>query len=600
MSAVTFAANSSSCRSARRWDDLAAVTLLVILVSLIYGARLTRQPVAGEESRWATGAREMLATGDWIVPRQQGRVFPERPPMTMWAMAVGGWLCGDFDLIAIRLPSVVAIALTTIILYIYARILASPFAALVAAVVYATMGQVMQIGRLGESEALFALFVSASLLLWHLGYMRGWPVLATWCIGFGCAALAALVKGPQAPVYFVAITAVYLAVRRDLQYLIRWQYAAAACVFATIVAAWQIPFYLATDWQAVAATWSGLAADRIHLGGLAKHIVTYPLETFACLLPWSPLLVALAKRETRELLADRRPVTTFLYTALLVAYPTVWLATGARGRYFMPLYPLVAVLIALIIERCSTARIGRYPRRAWHQFLLLSSVLIVAGGIAIGVLGLLFKERAASLHQPAWFCLLFAAAAATAVAVLWRCYRAPRRFVPMIAVLVVAAFVGFGYTGAVINVNVARWSDITRTVADIKNTLPRGTTLVSFTPIEHRFAYCFQEPIPELEWPDELQDLPEHVDYFCFMRHAGDTANRRFAGRGRTMTYTSGTLPFAWEEITAISVARSQRERNTRIVVLGRVVRPIRAEISDATRPKISTAARAAQTERQK
>ena len=31
-----------------------------------------------------------------------------------------------------------------------------------------------------------------------------------------------------------------------------------------IVAAWQIPFYFATDWRMVVATWSGLAADRIH------------------------------------------------------------------------------------------------------------------------------------------------------------------------------------------------------------------------------------------------------------------------------------------------------------------------------------------------
>ncbi|MCI0331652.1 MAG: glycosyltransferase family 39 protein [Planctomycetes bacterium] len=598
MSDVTSIANSPIDRSARRWDDLAAVTLLVILVSLIYGARLTRQPIAGEESRWATGAREMLATGDWIVPRQQGQVFPERPPMTMWAMAAAGWVRGDVDLIAIRLPSVIAIVLTTIILYVYARKLASPFAALVAALVYATMGQVLQIGRQGESEALFALFVSASLLLWHLGYMRGWPVLATWCIGFGCAALAALVKGPQAPVYFVAITAVYLTVRRDLQYLVRWQYAAAACVFATFVAAWQIPFYLATDWPTVAATWSGLAADRIHLGGLAKHIVTYPLETFACLLPWSPLLVALMKRETRELLADRRPVTTFLFTALLVAYPTVWLATGARGRYFMPLYPLVAVLIALVIERCSAAKLGGYSRHAWHQFLLLCSVLIGIGGMAIGVGGSLPNEWIGPMHQPVWFCLALAAAAAGVVYVLWSCYRTPRRFVPVIAVLAIATFAGAAYTGAVINVNAARWTDPTQVVSDLKQQLPSGTTLVSLTPIEHRFAYYFREPIAQLEWPQAPSDLPSDVEYFCFMRHPGDTARQRFAGRGRTMRYTSGTLPFAWTEITSICVDRTERAEGRRTIVLGRVVRPIRAEISDATRPQPSVAQRSDGAER--
>lgn len=579
----------------RKFDAI-AVPLLIVVVSLIYGVSLARQPLVGEETRWATGAREMLATGDWIVPRQQGRVFPERPPMTMWAMAVAGWLRGEVDPIAARLPSVAAVVLTSLLIYGYARSLASSFAALAAALVYATMGQVLQIGRLGESEALFALFVSASLLLWHLGNTNRWSPLATWSIGFGFAALAALVKGPQAPVYFVAITAVYLAVRRDWRYLFCWQYAAGAIVFAAIVAAWQVPFYLATDWPTVMATWSGLTADRIYLGGLAKHVVTYPLETFACLLPWSPLLLALAKRETRELLDDQRPVTTFVFTAVLVAYPTVWLAAGARGRYFMPLYPLVAVLIGLIIERCSTAYVG-YPRRAWRQFLLLCGVSIGIGGAVIGGSVLLPAEWTAILHQPRWFSIAFGIVAALTVVVLWTCYRAPRRFTPIVTVVTIAAFVGAAFTGIVINVNAARWNDPTVAVADLKNRVPDGTALVSFTPIEHRFAYYYQTPIAELDWPVELDDLLPDVEYFCFMRNPGDTADCRIAGRGRSWTTTPGTFPFAWEEITSICIERQLRQPQ-RTVVLGRVVRPVQAKVSDATVPQASTAQRSATANR--
>jgi 4-amino-4-deoxy-L-arabinose transferase-like glycosyltransferase len=561
----------------------------------------------------------MLATGDFVVPRQQGRVFPERPPMTMWAIAAAGWLRGEVDAIAVRLPSVVAVVLTSVLIYVYAR-LALPYrlkmgrlyspavlagggsAAFAAALVYPTMGQVLQIGRMGESEALFALLVSASLLVWHLGYMRHWPPLATWACGFAIAALAALVKGPQAPVYFVAITAVYLGARRDWRYLVSWQYAAAACVFAAIVAAWQIPFYLATDTQAVVATWSGLAADRIHLGGLAKHVLTYPLETFACLLPWSPLLVALLRRETRALLELNpplatpdeggegiRPVTTFLCTALLVAYPTVWIAAGARGRYFMPLYPLVAVVAGMVIERCAAAPVGGYPRRAWHQFLLLCGLLIGAGGAVVGGMALLPFEWGNALHQPRWFGVVFAAMAASAAYVLWRCYRLPR-LAPEVAVLTVATVVGVAYGGLVISTNVARWNDPTPAIARFRQHLPPGAALVSFSPIEHRFAYYYGGPIAELDWPRAIDDLPAELEYFCFMRNPGDTAERRAAGRGRTWTTTPGTLPFAWQELDAICVERRLRDEPQRTVVLGCVVRPLRAAVSDVTSPQRSTA----------
>ncbi len=285
---------------ANRGPDLIAITLLTLCVSTIYVARLSRQPLAGEETRWGTAAREMLATGDWIVPRQQGHAFPERPPMTMWLMAVAGLVRGTVDPVAVRLPSVIAVILTSLLVYGYTRAFSSTVAATVAALTYATMGQVLQIGRLGESEALFALLVGASLLVWHLGYMRGWRPVLVWAIGFAFAALAALVKGPQAPAYFVAITSVYLAARHDWRFLFSWQFAAGAMVFAMIIAVWQIPFYLATDWAAVFATWSGLAGDRFRLGGALAHAATYPLETFVCLLPWSPILVALARRETRS------------------------------------------------------------------------------------------------------------------------------------------------------------------------------------------------------------------------------------------------------------------------------------------------------------
>ena len=72
-------------------SDLFAIAFVTLCVALIYGTRLDLQPLVGEETRWGTSAQEMLASGDWIVPRQQGQVFPERPPMTMWLMAIAGW-----------------------------------------------------------------------------------------------------------------------------------------------------------------------------------------------------------------------------------------------------------------------------------------------------------------------------------------------------------------------------------------------------------------------------------------------------------------------------------------------------------------------------
>jgi 4-amino-4-deoxy-L-arabinose transferase-like glycosyltransferase len=570
-----------------QWSDIGAVALVTLVVSTLYGARITHLPVVGEECRWASGAQEMLATGDWIVPRQQGMVFPERPPMSMWLMSAVGWIRGDVDAVAVRLPSVIAIVLTSLLVYGYTRSFLTGFTALVAALVYASMGQVLQIGRMGESEAVFALFTSASLLLWHLGYTRSWRPIATWSIGFACAALAALVKGPQAPVYFGAITAAYLAFRRDWHYLFCWQYLAGASLFAAIIAAWQVPYYLATDWNAVVATWSGLATDRVRVDGLAKHLATFPLETFVCLLPWSPILIALLERDTRALLVDQWPLVMFLAMAIGIAYPTVWLVAGAQARYFMPLYPLIAVLVALVIERCSTAVASQYPRHAWHQFLLFASVLTVA----ISLLALTNTKWALGSFQPAWFSATLLAIAAATIAAIWHCYRANSIRTRTFAILSIALFAGITQAGVLMNVNVARWNNPAAAVARVKQLIGPTTPLVSFTAIDHRFAYFYDAPIAELEWPLDTDDLPLGVDYFCFMRNpAVDTAQEREAGRGRTWTTTPGTLPFAWEEIATLCVERKLRDRPQVHVVLARVVKPRQAIVSNATRPQRATA----------
>ena len=100
-------------------------------------------------------------------------------------------------------------------------------------------------------------------------------------------------------------------------------------MFVAVVGLWQIPFYRATDARAVYDIWSGLARDRFSLAGLGKHLATYPFETFGCLLPWSPLLLAFFNPRLRAELGPYRPWLAFLLTALAVTYPSVWLSTGA-------------------------------------------------------------------------------------------------------------------------------------------------------------------------------------------------------------------------------------------------------------------------------
>jgi len=579
-------ANSQPSPGQSRWRDAGLVILLLLIVSSIYFSRLSALPVVREECRWARGAVQMIETGDWITVRQQGQIFPERPPMSVWGIAVAGLVRGEVDTMAVRLPSVLAIVLTCLLVYGYARGFISQLGAFAAALVFATMGQVLQIGRMGESESLFTLLFASSLLLWHLAYERGWNATVMWSLGFGFSALAALVKGPQAPVYFVAITAVYLSLRKDWRQLFTRSSLVGAGIFTAIVATWQIPYYLKTDTASVMATWTGLASDRFGFGGLLEHMTMFPLETVTCWLPWSPLLVALLNRKTRELLQDQSAMCTFLVTSLCVTYPSVWFAVGARGRYFMPLYPLVAVLIGLVIERCSTARTGTYPRRAWHQFLVVMMAVSASAALVVHGTAFFANDSLSRLYQPFTFSMLFGMAGLLTAATLWICYHRGTSSSRFTAVTAVACFAGLAYTGLMMNVHVARWNNPTVAVTEFKDQIPVHKQLVSFGPIRHTFAYYYQDSIEQLDWPTTSKSLPASVDYFCFNRTPGDTPKRRKSGRGRCVESTPGTLPFAWEEIASVCSERHLCEGENHIVVLGRVIRPLRPAVVDVTKPQ--------------
>ena len=562
----------------RPWYRRAELLLLIAVVLAIYLPRLTAIPVCGEESRWATVARGMLESGDWLVPRQQGQVFPDRPPLGIWPIAAIGSLRGEIDAVAIRLPSVVAITLTSVLIFAYGSLFLSRAATLLTALLYPTMGQVLQLGGLGESDAQFTFYIASSLLLWHMIYTFGRrpigrSIWMLWPTGYALAAAGALVKGMQAPVYFAAVTFVFLALRRDWKTLLSWQHAAGIGVFFAILGAWQIPYILATDLPTGLAMWTNGPTKRFMLKGLLEHLATYPLETFACLLPWSPLLLFFLHRAFRGQLETQRPYMTFLLTATLVCYPSLWFAATARGRYFMPLYPCVALLIGVVVHRLLQAAPNVEINIPWRRYATAMAIIPPLAGFAIALAATDNFPRLAPATQPLLITVCFSIVAALVCATL--CYSvwdpSTRSITASIVSLMLLLAVGMKVV--VTNVNVNEANDLSVPVAAIKQQLPADGRLVSFTAVNHRFDHYYGGAIEELPWPDSLAEVPAGVEYFCFDRNPGDTPERRTAGRFWNEYTTSGTLPFYWEEIATVSMARRKNDDSQAVVIVGRIVR---------------------------
>ncbi len=106
----------------------------------------------GHESYPAQGAREMLATGDWLVPRVAGVPWLEKPPLTHWAIAAAGSVAGEVNELVARLPSALAGLMGVLLVASMAARWFGHVHGLLAGLAQATMVYTVTYARLAEAD----------------------------------------------------------------------------------------------------------------------------------------------------------------------------------------------------------------------------------------------------------------------------------------------------------------------------------------------------------------------------------------------------------------------------------------------------------------
>ncbi len=304
------------------------------------------------EKRCFAVVAEMVRSGDWLVPRLDGALRLQKPPLFYWAGAAAAKLAGGHSLWTLRsVSAVMALALAASVFAVGCS-LGDSRTGLLCTAMLAAMGLFYERGRTGDAEMLLALLVFSALAvferLWRTRDARLLPALAALIgLGFLTKATAALL-GILAPivVWLVIHDRVRLALR---PVVLAWGLVAAAIGlswYAAILA--RVPDSRALLSELLVSPFGvQVGRDARHLHELWYYWPRFPMVTAPAglLLPW------LAYEGWKQHFWRDDPRLQFFATSfatLLLAWTFI---PQKQMHYLLPLLPLLAVVSGRVLEQ---------------------------------------------------------------------------------------------------------------------------------------------------------------------------------------------------------------------------------------------------------
>jgi len=330
-------------------ERVPAAAWVVLAWAIAVLPNLTVRSLVWDEGINAELARDVLARGTWLEPAIYGLRWNEKPSLLAWLIAAAARLTGGVNEWSIRLPAMLAVLVTALLVHRLTRRSASAPASLFAALAFMFCPLLLRKLTIGEPETVITALSFAAFVVWWHGEEGGRTAIWRWLACGALLAVLAMAKGPQPVGYFALGVGGYLIARRRWAALPGLLLCLAVPAAATI--AWAMAVYRAGD----LSVWLNYMRLGKQVGILhwqyVRERVTFAGGLPLDLLPSTILLpFLLIPRLRRQTLATPLPVITplILYAGLCTLALLVW--PQAKTRYAMAAAPAVAVLAGLAFD----------------------------------------------------------------------------------------------------------------------------------------------------------------------------------------------------------------------------------------------------------
>jgi 4-amino-4-deoxy-L-arabinose transferase-like glycosyltransferase len=408
--------------------------LVIVLAAVLYlvgnaGTSLWDR----DEPRFAQTSRQMLQSGDWVVPRFLDKVRTAKPVFIYWCQAAAMRVIGEqgnTGVFSARLPSAIAMTAVLVILALVLRRVVDPERTFWTILILATSVLTLWCAKASTTDDVLLVGITVSqMCLYAIWRRRGtWPVIIVLAIAI---AQAGLTKGPVV-LGVMAMTLVALGVfrwldwRRDTPPLeskpggvsagaLALRIGIVVVIVAALVGPW---LYLvnARESHFLGKSVSHDVFNRMikplegHWGPPGYHLAL----VFATFFPWSvllPMALVTAWQNRRD------PLIRFCLAAVLGPWLMFEVVTTKLPHYLMPVFPPLALLTADVIVRCLRGEKDDLRRTSFVIAATIVGVVAVAlGGAAVGA--------ATHFREPLWPAATLATAACVFAILIVATFRA--------------------------------------------------------------------------------------------------------------------------------------------------------------------------------
>lgn len=381
--------------------------------------------IEGREARHAEIAREMLETGNFVLPQVCGEPYVDKPPLFNCIVALFFKIAGRVDFTIARLPSVFCGAAAAVGVYLLGRRWFDPRAGWFAASIWITSSLVIEWSRMCRMDMMMACLILYGIIVADVAAAAETSRRRriAWYGASALIGLATLAKGPHAILFFAVAAIAIWRVRRS-----RW-----APDWSLVVVGGFITLAIALLW-AVAAELTHPGQLKALLGyefgeALIEHDKRWYLYLDQLLIrtmPWSVLGIGAVWWAVSHIRRRSCDFVSAVGLVLAVCLLGMTIVKNKREHYLLPILPLWSVLIGAFLDRALAVRREQGRRETerippWAFEWVLTAVL--AGSALAMVVAVRYWTRLAQGGIALGAAILISAgsiAAAGAVAVVLR------------------------------------------------------------------------------------------------------------------------------------------------------------------------------------